>query len=173
MEKEPEVMEKPSLEKKDTNLRKEELEKASSGKTGGVDMKTAESSGMADMRRIEELKTEIQETMPESEEVSTPERVLDTSIIENKISEIEQNKNKFFRKIFKDDEETLRRFRIGLKKIKSTKDFAKDFMSSMDQGGEKLALEYVESIGNGELVRPENGILVVSGKRSGDSYFSQ
>lgn len=171
MEKEPKIEDlKPSVEKAEKNP---ELEEAASGRTGGVDMKTAESSGMVDKQRIEELKTEIQETMPVSEEVSTPERVLDTSIIENKIAEIEQNKNKFFRKIFKDDEETLRRFRVGLKKIKNTKNFAEDFMSSIDQGGEKLALEYVESIGNGELVRPENGILVVSGKRSGDSYFSQ
>ena len=129
-------------------------------------------------KEIADVKDSIENKMSEvlSPKDIEEEKPLDISFLKNKIQELEEKKNtqNWFKKQFGSTEEVSRRLKMGLRKIEDPKFkgmFAEQFKNAYDQGGEKLAMEYAESIGNGELVYPKDGVLMA--KSSQDSYFPQ
>lgn len=144
-----------------------------SGETGGVTLERSKETDWQRDEMAEKMKEGIEAKMGDKD-IKEEERVIDTSFVKNKIAELKEKKVGFFKRMFSDTEETAKRLNKGLMKIEDPRfkgAFAKHFMDALEQGGEKLALEYVEAIGNGELVRPENGVLMTN--TSQETFFPQ
>lgn len=166
------------IETKDIKAEPEKhLDETLSGHTGGIPQYEVDQRNLEDARKAEKLADELKsEAGPTSAQTVEAKKPLDISFLKNKIKEIEAGaqKQNWFKRNFGSSEETLKRLRIGLRKIEDPKSkaFASDFEAAYDQGGEKFALEYAEAIGNGELVRPVDGVLMVSGKRSQENFLN-
>lgn len=133
-----------------------------------------------DTAKIIDTKGKLEKVMSEAKLEATKETLptMDISVVKAKIKEIEESaaKQNWFKRQFSDTGETIKRLKLGLYKIEDPKfkgKFEQDFQAAYAQGGEELAMEYLEDIGAGKLVRPENGVLMVSDLRNQDKFFNQ
>lgn len=151
---------------------------------GGADEMGASKAEKAyrNQQAVKEARQNVEDKMgdtdSESAATSTSEGnetvTLDISALDEKIEKLQSGKMNFLQKTFGDPEETLRRLRIAKNKITNPEgSFARDYMAAKKQGGDKFALKYAEAIGKGDLVRPENGRLMMSGKRNQEMFFPQ
>lgn len=128
-----------------------------------------------DQEAITKTKETVEENFPaKKSETEEEKKPLDISFLKAKIEELEEkaNKENVFKKWMGGTKETARRLKMGLLKIENPKTkavFGKYFEEAYNQGGEKLALEYAESVGNGELVIPKDGVLMA--KSSNETFF--
>lgn len=115
------------------------------------------------------------DTAPAKTEVK--EKPVDVSELRNYIAQFESAEQGFFKKMFTDKKETLRLLKLGLGKITNPdpkfKVYANRYNRAMKEGGIKFAAKYAEAIGNGELVEPVDGVLMVTGKSSQRDLFPQ
>lgn len=99
------------------------------------------------------------------------EKPLDVSLIRNTLAALEAKKPGFFD--FGRTKDSIDLLTTALKKINGSGDFARDYMAALDQGGDKLAMEYARDIGAGKLVYPKDGVLMVKSKSSDQTYMPQ
>lgn len=168
-----------NIESRDVAVEPEkQREDTIAGKSGGIPQHEVDQNRLEDAKRAAELADKLK-TMPETlAQTVEAKKPLDISFLRNKIKDLEAGaqKQNWFKRQFGNSDETLKRLKVGLYKIEDPKfkgSFAKAFEEAYEQGGEKFALEYAEAIGNGELVKPENGVLMMNDKRSADNLFNQ
>lgn len=138
------------------------------GRSGGESVAHNMGVGEPIKMKLEEIK----EMYPNEAEALEKKRVLDTSYLKNFIANLEGKKTGFFD--FGRTKENVRLLKLGLNKIENPKfqgKFAENFMDAIDQGGEEFGIKYAKAIGNGELVTPVDGVLMVTGGTNSESYM--
>lgn len=139
-----------------------------------------ETGGIADQevvdRNIAAKKAEAEASYnakPTNEAKGAPRPTLSEvlPILTNRLNELKSEKVGFFKRIVGGNSDAIELINKAIYKINKDKGFEKDFIDAYVQGKEKLALEYAESIGAGNLVRPVEGTLMVTGGTNSESYM--
>jgi len=145
-------------------------EKTLSGATGGESMAHAQGTGESVKMKLDEVKAMYPNTPEQAEAPVKP--ALDTSFLKAHIDALKNEKVNFFKRALGGNTDAIELFTKGLRKIEDPRgQFADQFMEAYTQGGEEFALKYAKAIGNGELVKPVDGVLMMSDKRSADAFF--
>lgn len=149
---------------------------------GATEDKAVQIGQEFDARQAAGVREDLLGKMGTVSEVKEEKKVIDFSLITSRIESLKSGGNTkgWFKKAMEslsgdNIKNQIDSLNAGLYKVKNYEQFARMYAKALEEGGEDHALEYVDAIGKGKLVKSEGGELVSTGinSRRGDGILNQ